>query len=313
MGILDNQKFALMICDMFYNQEKTQKEIAAEMNISRPQVCRILANARATGLVNIHLSYPNPEENIYEQKLRELYGLSEVFVYDIGSDNQPMALDLLAQKSSNLFNAYIKDNSRIGVMSGRSVLALSKAFPAAKLHGTEFVPLCGGSNFTGCEWFANSNARLCAEKTSSRYYILNAPSTLSSVEAKAMLCRESSIEHIIDLWGKCDTVLLGIGTVGLATSTSVAGSYLQKEIETLRELGAVSSVCCSYLDASGREIHHELTERFIGASVSQIAQAKKIAVAIGAEKTIAIHTALISDSVDVLITSLETAKRLADE
>ena len=75
----------------------------------------------------------------------------------------------------------------------------------------------------------------------------------------------------------------------------------------------MSSIACSYLDQFGKEIHHPLTQRFIGATLRQLTKAKKIAVAIGKEKVPAIQAALAGDCVDVLITSLETAKLLADE
>ena len=313
MSILENQKYALMICEMFYTQNMTQKEIAEELNISRPQICRILANAREQGLVNIHISYPVPEEGELENKIRDLYGLSEVYVYNIGSDDNPMALDLLGQRASDLFRIYLRDNSRVGVMSGRSVEALVKAFPVLRLRNTEFVPLSGGNNSNGCEWFANSNARICAEKTYSNYYILNAPAVLSSQQAKEILVQEDSIKRIVDLWSQCDTVLIGIGTAGISASSSVAGLFSEEDISELRALGAVSSVCSSYFDMKGREIRHSISERFIGASISDIAKAKKIAVAIGAEKVTAIKAALTGDCVDVLITSLETAKLLVDE
>lgn len=313
MSILENQKFALMVCEMFYNQDMTQKEIAAALNVSRPQVCRILAHAKSSGLVSIHLNYPNTEESLYECKLRELYGISEVYVYDIGSDDQPAALDLLAQKASGLFASYLKDNSRIGVMAGRTISALAKALPAMKSHGLEFVPLCGSNNSNGCEWFANATARLFAEKTGGKYYLLNAPATLSSIEAKQILENEDSIRKIIDLWKECNAVLLGIGAVGTASSTSLAGSLHDEEVKSLRASGAMASICCSYLNKSGKEICTPLTERFIGASINQFNNAKKIAIAIGHDKVSAIHTALISDNVNVLITSLETAKQLAEK
>jgi len=313
MSILDNQKFILMVCELFYNQGMTQKEIAEELEISRPQVCRMISRARETGLVKIHLNYPDPEEDLYERKLRELYGLQEVYVYNIGSDENPLALDMLAQRAADLFNAYIQDNSRIGVMSGRSVQALAKFLPPCRLKNTEFVPLCGGNNSEACEWFANSNARVCAEKTSAKYYILHAPSILSSMQAKEVLIREQTIRNIIDLWSQCDTVLLGIGAVGIGASSSVAGFFSWEDVEELRRSGAVSSIACSYLDRFGKEIHHPLTQRFIGATLRQLTNAKKIAVAIGKEKVPAIQAALAGDCVDVLITSLETAKLLADE
>lgn len=313
MSIVENLKFTMRVCEMFYNENLTQKEIAASLNISRPQVCRILAYARERGLVSVHLNYPDTEESFFEHKIRELYGLTEVYVYDIGSDDLPNSLELLAQKSVGLFDACIRDNSRVGVMAGRSILEFAKALPRCKNRGLEFVPLSGGNAASGCEWFANSNAQLFASKTGGKHYVLNAPAYLSSVEVKNILENEESIREVTEKWGTCQTAIIGIGTVNVSSSAGRAGDLSEKDIDLLISDGASVSICCSYLNKSGKEIHNAVTEKFIGASISQLKNTCSIAIAIGAEKVPAICSALMGDCIDVLITSLETARLIVNE
>ncbi|MGD1823473.1 MAG: helix-turn-helix domain-containing protein [Pleomorphochaeta sp.] len=59
MKSLDNVKYLLEICEMFYIEGKSQKEISAILNISRPQVSRFIVKAKQENLLTIKLNYPN--------------------------------------------------------------------------------------------------------------------------------------------------------------------------------------------------------------------------------------------------------------
>lgn len=71
VSILDNTKFLLTVCEMFYIQGLSQKEISGILHISRPQISRIISTAKENNLVNIYINYSNPEENYYEQQIKQ--------------------------------------------------------------------------------------------------------------------------------------------------------------------------------------------------------------------------------------------------
>ena len=75
MGVLDNTKFILKVCELFYLKGMSQKEISAHLGISRLQVSRIIAVANEKKLVTIHLNYDNVQENALQNQLFEKYGI----------------------------------------------------------------------------------------------------------------------------------------------------------------------------------------------------------------------------------------------
>ena len=83
-----------------------------------------------------------------------------------------------------------------------------------------------------------------------------------------------------------------------------------EDLNSLRALHAVSSICSSYLDADGNVLRTSLSDRMIGASINDIQGSKVIAIASGRDKAEAIKAVLKAGVIDVLITSLETARNI---
>ena len=69
----------LRVCDLYYNRDMSQSDIAKIMDISRPTVARLLKSAKLKRIVEITIS--DPQERRYselEQKLEKTYHLQEV-------------------------------------------------------------------------------------------------------------------------------------------------------------------------------------------------------------------------------------------
>jgi DNA-binding transcriptional regulator LsrR (DeoR family) len=88
------------------------------------------------------------------------------------------------------------------------------------------------------------------------------------------------------------------------------GEVTPEEIDTLNKLGAVASVCTSFLDINGKIVRTEISERLIGQSIQSVSQSKKIAIAVGRNKIDAIKAAFLGNAVDIFMTDFETARAL---
>ncbi len=312
MKNLDNIKYLLEICELFYIQGKSQKEISAILNISRPQVSRFIAKAKEENLISIKLNYPNIEENNYQNMISEKYNIPEVYIYDIGQVDNTEAMSLLANASKELFNILIKNNQIVGIMAGRTVEILSEKIDSSKNRGLTFVPLCGGLSINGKTWQANNICQEFAKKTNGTCYLLNAPNYFTSEATKVALMNEESINEVMQMGKHCDVALLGIGSV-TTNSTGILASGLSKnELEILKKEGAVANICCSYINKDGKVINSSIANKILGHSILDLKQSKKVAIAMGDEKLAAIKAVLKGEYVDVFITSLETAKKLID-
>ncbi len=312
MKNLENVKYLLEICEMFYIQGKSQKEISAILNISRPQVSRFIAKAKEEKLFSIKLNYPNIEENEYQNLISEKFNIPEVYIYDIGQNNSSEAMHQLAEASKDLFNLLVKNNQTVGIMAGRTVEILGEKIDSSKNRGLTFIPLCGGLSINGGTWQANNICQQFAHKTNGKFYLLNAPNYFTQAATKAALLSEESINEVMNMGKNCDVALLGIGSV-TTTSTGILASGLSKEeIEILKSEGAIANICCSYINKDGKIIDTSIANNILGHSISDLKKSKKIAIAMGDEKLEAIKSVLKGEYIDVFITSLDTAKKIMD-
>lgn len=312
MNTLHNVKYALEVCEMFYIEGKSQKEISAILNISRPQVSRIIAKAKDDKLVTIKLNYPNEEENEYQNLISKKYNIPEVYIYDIGQVDNDDGMQILAESSKNLFKDLVKTNQSIGIMAGRTVEILSEKIERTKNRGLTFIPLCGGMTSNGRTWQANNICQQFAQKTNGKFYLLNSPNYFKQETTKTAMLSEDSIKEVMKMGSECDVALLGIGNLSSHSTGVMASGLSSEEVRTLKEEGAVANICCSYIDKDGRVIDTSITNKILGHSIVDLKKSKRIAIAMGDDKLEAIKAVLKGELVDVFITSLDTAKKIVE-
>ncbi|HML37337.1 MAG TPA: sugar-binding transcriptional regulator [Bacillota bacterium] len=313
MAITDNLRLTLKVCQLYYEHNMSQKEISAQLGISRPQISRILTGARENNVVSIKINNPFLEETKLEQYLVERYGLRDALVLNTGKAGKPDdELEEFGRMAADCIDAYIMDHNRVGVMSGQTISSLAWSIRTLNRRGLEFVPLVGGMSSTSASWHANAIAQRLAECSGGNCYILNAPIIVQSKEAKDILTREPGIAEVLQKIDGCDVAIVGIGQINMNSTNVKAGTLGNDDIKRLEEAGAVASVCTSYLDGQGRIIETELDERTIGVTLSQLKKSRTIALAIGSSKESSIKAALSSGYLDLFITNLETARKIAE-
>jgi DNA-binding transcriptional regulator LsrR (DeoR family) len=290
-----------------------QQEISERLGISRPQVSRMLASAKAEGIVQISIRNPFSEEQEYERAITETFGIHDCLVVHVpGADRQLVDLHL-ARAGAALLESVLKDDDIVGVMAGRSVAALGGELNYFIRRRMQFVPLIGGWGSEGAAWHANSNARELADKLKSKYWLLNAPAIVGSQQARDILVAEPEIAQVLDVGRRATVALVGIGQVSEQATIVRSGYFRDKDIAAAQASGAVCSLCTSFLDALGRRIALPEESRMIGLSADEIGRIPNvIALASGTDKVPAIAAALRGRYAGVLVTDLDTAKQVLD-
>ena len=54
--VVNDLRLMIKACDMYYNENLSQQEIASKLNISRPTLSRLLASAKEQNLIQIQVS-----------------------------------------------------------------------------------------------------------------------------------------------------------------------------------------------------------------------------------------------------------------
>ncbi|MEA5012853.1 MAG: sugar-binding transcriptional regulator [Angelakisella sp.] len=310
MPITDNIRLVIKVSKLYYEDNLSQKEISSLLDVSRPQISRLLNYARENNIVNIKINNPFTNESEAENSLIHQFNLKDALVVDVGENISDNSFMELGQAFARQIETYIPDNSVVGVMSGKTLGAVVKAINHIERRGLEFVPLIGGMGSEGTDWHANVIARSLAEKSGGRYSILNAPVIVKSPQARDMLVNEQEIANVLKKGEYCDIALIGIGQINERSSPYQAGVLTKDDINELLALGAVASVCTSYVNEHGEVVDNPITRRSIGQTLEKRRKCKIIAIAAGKSKVEAIKAVLSGGYIDVLITTLESAREI---
>ncbi len=311
MSITDNTRIIVKVCKLYYEENRSQKEISGILGISRPQISRILSYAKSNDIVSVKINNPFALETQLEKAMLNKYPLKDAVIVNTNGLTEQNALEELGKQASNQLDAYIPDGSLVGVMSGKTISAAAKSLKLMERKEIEFIPLIGGIGSDGAEWYANVIAQNFAERAGGKYYLLNAPIIVKSKNAKEILMREPHIGDIIEKAKKCDVAIVGIGEISKNSTTVQAGGISMEDIQHLKESDVVASICSSYVDKMGKIVESDITERSIGVKLEELNQCKTIiAMAMGKGKIEAIKSVLIGGFIDVFITNIETANEI---
>jgi DNA-binding transcriptional regulator LsrR (DeoR family) len=58
MSITENIRMTIKVCQLYYEENLSQKEISSHLGISRPQISRLLSYARQQHIVTIKINKP---------------------------------------------------------------------------------------------------------------------------------------------------------------------------------------------------------------------------------------------------------------
>jgi len=313
MSITDNNKIIIKVCKCYFEDELSQKEISAKLSISRPQISRILAYAKANNIVSVKINDPFENESELEYKIANKFGLTDVVVLNTSGFEEEEAFHEFARRAAEQLEAYVPDNSVVGVMSGRTLSEIVKEITHIDRKNISVVPLVGGDGNNGSDWHANVIAQNFAKKSGGKYYFLNAPVIMGNSAAADLLKNEPSIQEVLKMGKSCDVTIIGIGTIDRNSTSGQASHLTIEEANELKKNGAIAAACVSYINQEGGFVQSEITERLIGQSLKDLEKSKTIALATGITKAEAIRATLNTKCIDILFTDLETALKIIQE
>lgn len=313
MSVVNDTRLMIKVCEMYYLQNMSQKDIALKLSISRPQISRVLAQARKDQIVTIKINNPYSRETRLEQRLIEKYQLHDAFVIERMREGGQLQLEDFAQEAAGQIDRYLSNGQTVGVMSGTTINSIVQFMKPSTKKLKAVIPLVGGIGAGNVEIHANNIAQRLAALYGSSALSLNAPALVTDRMAAELLRKEPSVAKVLQQGSQCDVALVGIGSVSMDATNVKAGGLTEADLRYLKEEGACASSCCSYIDSQGREIGSAILERAIGHSLHSLQSSKIIGIAIGEAKTEAIRAALRTGEIHVFVTNLLTAQRVLEE
>lgn len=299
----EDLRLALRAATLYYLDGLTQAEIASRLGVSRPTAGRLVARAKANGLVRIEVVVPpDLREDFHADEERELerrFGLTEAVV--AANASRAGAALLMRRLGADDVLGFTWGPEQVGVASAlvpgvascRAVVQLDGAMSTAAYQtGTEII------------------LTRCADTLRAETFRLPAP--LYADPATVVSMRgDSVISRTLDAGRRADVMLFGVGAVSTST-TLFEGSFLDiGMIDQLVSLGAVGEIGGRFFNAAGEPVHDELQQRAMSVPLEDIRTCDRTILVSGGEgKYHAILGALRGKLARLLVCDINCARWL---
>ena len=291
---------------LYYELGETQEAIASLVGVTRPQVSRLLKEARAQGVVEIRIVDRTETASPAGEALRARFGLRAVHLAPSLEGPPELTRRRVGRLAGQVLRSAIRDGMVVGVGDGAAVSAVADELGAETTQvDATVVPLCGGF------WRSNAGAepyRRLGDALGASTHSLHAPGLLDDAAVRDALCAHPGVRSVIDLWSRVDVALLGIG--GPTWSEAAVGAEALAEI---RAGGAVGEVLIAPFAIDGRLVAESLRERTVAFDARALPGLPlAIGVAEGRAKVAPILGALRGRLVNALVTDVRTAEAVLD-
>jgi deoxyribonucleoside regulator len=302
------------VAEMYYLEEKNQAAIAKTIGVTRSMVSRMLTEARESGIVEIRIQRPLQLDSVLETELKEKFGLKDVFVVVTSHRSGERLTRSLGNAGAQMLARYLVPQKILGLAWGTSISATVDAFEAKEQIPVKVVQLVGAMGARNMEYDGHDLVSRITEKLGGEAYYLNAPYLCQSPEVAKSLLETKSVRETISVGKKTDIALLGIGTTAPDYSSFyLAGYVTRRELDELRQAGAIGDVCGLHFDLHGQPACEDFCERLVSIRRPDLLSIPlRLGVAGGEGKANAILGALRSRYVNVLVIDSVTARKVLE-
>jgi len=292
---------------LYYLEDATQAEIAVILDTSRPTVSRLLAQARANGIVHIEVRDPVQESTTeLAHALTRALELRAAYVTPAGTGRH-LGTVLAEGVGHALRRATMTAGDALLVSSGATLHAVAQQ-PLPSLPGVLVAPTVGGVDEPGELYQTNEITRTIAVKVHGTPVLLYAP-LQPSQNLFRVLMQDESTRRVTSLWGSARAALLGIGAP--PRTRQLRPSVLSRDDMALAS--AVGDICARPFDSDGRPLSFPGSARLVAMDLDDLTRMPHtIGVAVGVDKLPAILAATRAGWINTLVTDVPTAKTLLE-
>ncbi|MEU3271854.1 sugar-binding transcriptional regulator [Saccharomonospora sp. NPDC006951] len=306
-----DQQLLVKAARLYYEEGRSQNEIATTLQVSRSSVSRMLTAARERGIVRIQINDPSGRDMELENQLTSRFGLKDSRVAEIHSHDRPLS------RVGDLGARWLLDNlqpgQQIGVSWGHGLQSVVQHIPDEGGLDVEVLPLVGGLSAVDSAISGEELVRGLAGRVGGRYLRLHAPALLTSKAGRDVLLAEPTIQKALDAARRAQIAIVGIGSAGQGSSAALVKA-MNLSIEEKGRFEAakpVGDICARFFDAEGTPLTGPTDDRVLGVSLADLAAIPTVAgVAAGPEKAGGVLGALRTRALDVLVCDSSLARAL---
>jgi DNA-binding transcriptional regulator LsrR (DeoR family) len=298
------------VASLYYLEDATQNEIASILGFSRPKVARLLRKAREEGIVEITIR-THPGLNVQlETEVAERFGLSQALLVADQSREQSRRA-LVGRAAAELLSRTLRKRDLVAVGMGRNVGAIADQLGNPPTRACTFVSAIGGSPQVGTGVNPNDICRRLAEGFGGEAVSLYAPAYAESKSSRLALLNHDDVAETLAQARKANIAIVGIGDARDDSAVVQMGCFSPTEMAQMRKAGAVGDVLGFFFDLNGSTVSGSIGDRVVGLSAKDLKAIRRvIAVVSESNKSEAVHGALRTGIVNVLVTSASVARHV---
>jgi DNA-binding transcriptional regulator LsrR (DeoR family) len=312
----DREELLADVAEMYYEQNQTQSEIAQEIGMTRSAISRMLTEAQERGIVDIRIQRPLRFDEDLAQALVARFRLkgAHVLVWK-NQHNLDLLRKRLGEAAAGVLKKQLLPGITLGIAWGTTVSATIEALQVDEPLSIKVVQLVGVLGSTSHVYNAQALVEMMAQKVRGEAVYLYTPFIVESADTVRALMNTYHVHEAIELGKRCDIALLGIGTTIPEHSSLYLGGHISlKDLQTLRQVGAVGDVSGHHYDILGCLPAIDFHERLVGiAREDLLAIPVRLGVSGGRHKAEAILGALRGGYINTLVTDSATAALVLEQ
>jgi len=239
---------------LYYVGNLSQQEVSDRLGISRFKVMRMLADARARGMVRITVEHRTSRTLALADRLAQAFGLAEVQVAPVPAD--PDDHDYARTAVGILAAAYlvrIAAGDRpltVGLGWGRTLSTMADNVAGVTNRNLTFVSLMGSVTHASHTAPGDVCVRL-AEQTGGRAVLLPAPFVADDPPACAMLLSQRLVRETLDVARGASHAIMSVGECSDGAILFESGLFTPAQMDELTRNGVVGDCCGVFYTADG--------------------------------------------------------------
>lgn len=284
--------------------------IAADLGLSRFKVARLLAQARASGLVRVELDYRGEIDLDLSVRLSSAHSLRHCVVIDSPEDDEVMLRANLGRAGAGLLTEILGPNDVLGLAWARSLMEMRTALSG--LAPCPVVQLTGALSRPDVDASGIELVRDVARASGGPAHFFYAPLIAPDAATARALRTQPEIARAFARFADVTTAVVGVGAWQKGLST-VADAVTEEEWRENHQRGVRAELAGVQLDAEGEAMKTSLTDRLIAIDAEQVrAVPDVIGLVYGTAKADAVHSAVRGGFVTSLVTHTALARELLE-
>lgn len=267
----DRMERLVKVARLYYEQDRTQSDIAKDLGVSRPLVSRLLSEAKAMGIVEVRIHTDNPGGSPLLTQARNRFNLQGGVLIPDGLDG-----NLTNQSLAESAVTYIQQlgGGRLGIGWGHVIgvmVSLLEDMPPYRGKVRDICPLVGNSGISIRNYHSNENVRILAQQLQAAPHYLYSPAFAENRQELDLLSQTEHYRAVYREWERLDVALVNIGNYPSTPDFASVARYGK----LLSEEHAVGRIIAHHFNLQGEVIRSE-TDYAIQIPIPVLANCKHV-------------------------------------